>query len=179
MVMMKFIATLDGAEHSVVVDNHDTDNGIYSVSVGGKTYSVNAKTMPSAIVTALIDNKSYDIDLDRENNADTLDGRIAVRVRGRVVRLDFLEERRKKMKEAQMVKFSRDGVVEINSPMPGKVLRHLVTVGDEVKEGQGLVVVEAMKMENELQSPKDGTVKEIIVKVGMPVDTGTTLLIIE
>jgi len=179
MVMMKFIATLEGVEHEVVVDNHDSDQGLYTVSVSGKAYQVDARSVPSSIVTVLINNKSFDIDLDRENNSDPLDGKIAVRVRGRVVRLEFLEKRRKKMKEAQMVKFSRDGVIEINSPMPGKVLRYLVQSGDEVKEGQGLVVVEAMKMENELQAPKDGTIREIITKVGMPVDSGTTLMVIE
>lgn len=179
MVMMKFITTLEGAEHTVVVDNHDSEIGLYTVTVGQHAYRVNARSVPSSIVTALINNKSFDIDLDRENNADSLDGKIAVRVRGRVVRLEMLEERRKKMKDAQLVKFSHEGVIRINSPMPGKVLRHLVTVGESVKEGQGLVVVEAMKMENELQAPKDGTIKEIMTKVGTAVDSGTTLMIMD
>lgn len=179
MTTMKFIATLEGVVHEVVVDNHDALDGLYTVLVDGRNFNVDARSMPSSIVSALINNKSYDVDLDRENSADTLDGKLAVRVRGRVVRLEILEERRKKMKESQQVKFARDGLVEVRSPMPGKVLRHLVKVGETVKEGQGLVVVEAMKMENELQSPKEGVVKEIISTIGMPVDTGTCLITIE
>ena len=63
--------------------------------------------------------------------------------------------------------------------MPGKVLRFLVAEGEEVKKGQGLVVMEAMKMENELKSPKDGVVKKISSCAGVAVDGGTLLLVIE
>ena len=67
------------------------------------------------------------------------------------------------------------GPASIQSPMPGKVVKVLIAVGDEVKAGQGVVVVEAMKMENELKAPKDGKVKSVAVKEGQPVDTGQTL----
>ena len=65
------------------------------------------------------------------------------------------------------------------SPMPGKVVKVLVAVGDEVKSGQGVVVVEAMKMENELKSPKDGKVKAVAVKEGQPVEAGQSLVTLE
>jgi pyruvate carboxylase subunit B len=67
------------------------------------------------------------------------------------------------------------GPASVQSPMPGKVVKVLVAVGDEVKAGQGVVVVEAMKMENELKAPKDGKVKAISVKEGQPVEAGQTL----
>jgi biotin carboxyl carrier protein len=67
------------------------------------------------------------------------------------------------------------GPVAVLSPMPGKVVKVLVAVGDEVKAGQGVVVVEAMKMENELKAPKDGKVKSVAVKEGQPVEAGQTL----
>ncbi|HEY2744162.1 MAG TPA: biotin/lipoyl-containing protein, partial [Polyangia bacterium] len=67
----------------------------------------------------------------------------------------------------------------IQSPMPGKIVKVLVAVGDEVKSGQGVVVVEAMKMENELKSPKDGKVKAVAVKEGQPVEAGQTLVTLE
>ena len=60
--------------------------------------------------------------------------------------------------------------------MPGKVVKVLVAVGDEVKSGQGVVVVEAMKMENELKSPKDGKVKAVAVKEGQAVEAGQSLV---
>jgi len=70
---------------------------------------------------------------------------------------------------------AKAGPASLQSPMPGKVVKVLVAVGDEVKAGQGVVVVEAMKMENELRAPKDGKVKSIAVKEGQPVEAGQTL----
>jgi biotin carboxyl carrier protein len=63
--------------------------------------------------------------------------------------------------------------------MPGRVVGIKVEVGRAVKEGEGVVLVEAMKMENELHSPKDGRVKSILVKVGDAVEGGQDLVIIE
>ena len=63
--------------------------------------------------------------------------------------------------------------------MPGKVVKVLVSPGDEVKARQGLVVVEAMKMENELRSPKDGRVREVAVTEGMSVVAGRLLVVVE
>jgi biotin carboxyl carrier protein len=71
------------------------------------------------------------------------------------------------------------GASAVLSPMPGKVVKVLVAVGDEVKSGQGVVVVEAMKMENELKSPKDGKVKAVAVKEGQPVEAGQSLVTLE
>ena len=71
------------------------------------------------------------------------------------------------------------GDVVISSPMPGRVVAIKVEVGQEVVEGQGVVVVEAMKMENELHSPKTGKIKKIDVKVGQAVESGQDLLVIE
>ena len=71
------------------------------------------------------------------------------------------------------------GVQRITAPMPGRVVRVLVKVGDAVEIRQGLVVVEAMKMENELASPKAGTVKEVPVTEGQSVEAGRLLVVIE
>lgn len=71
------------------------------------------------------------------------------------------------------------GPQRLTSPMPGKIVRVLVKPGDEVKARQGLVVVEAMKMENELRAARDGRVREVSVAEGQSVDAGTVLLIVE
>lgn len=74
---------------------------------------------------------------------------------------------------------SADGEQAVTAPMPGRVVRVLVSPGDEVAVRQGVVVVEAMKMENELRSPKAGRVKEVSVTPGMSVEAGRTLVVIE
>jgi biotin carboxyl carrier protein len=68
------------------------------------------------------------------------------------------------------------GPVAVKSPMPGKVVKILVAAGDAVKAGQGVVVVEAMKMENELKSPRDGTISEVRAREGQAVEAGAELV---
>ena len=66
----------------------------------------------------------------------------------------------------------------VNSPMPGTILRVEVAQGAAVKEGQLLVVLEAMKMENEILAPKDGTVAQVVVQKGSHVETGSPLIVL-
>ncbi len=72
-----------------------------------------------------------------------------------------------------------EGIAEIKTAMPGRIVRILVAEGDEVIHGQGIIVVEAMKMQNEMKSPKDGVVKSIKVENGVNVQAGEVLVIIE
>ena len=66
----------------------------------------------------------------------------------------------------------------VNAPMPGTILKVNVKNGDTVKEGQVLVVLEAMKMENEIMAPKAGTITQVAVQKGASVDTGAPLVFI-
>jgi biotin carboxyl carrier protein len=72
-----------------------------------------------------------------------------------------------------------EGTQRIVAPMPGRVLRVLVNAGDQVEARQPLVVVEAMKMENELSSPKAGRVKDVAVTEGLSVEAGRLLVVVE
>jgi biotin carboxyl carrier protein len=72
-----------------------------------------------------------------------------------------------------------DGGHSVTAPMPGRIVRVLVGAGDEVTAGQGVVVVEAMKMENELRAPKAGRVKDVSVSAGTSVEAGKVLVVIE
>ena len=100
---------------------------------------------------------------------------------GEAVKLELLDERRAARLSATGADGVRsaDGTVAVTAPMPGKVVKCLVTDGDRVKSGQGVVIVEAMKMENELRSAVDGAVKEVRVKEGDNVDAGECLVVIE
>lgn len=72
-----------------------------------------------------------------------------------------------------------DGIAEIKTAMPGKIVRILVEPGAEILQGDGVIVVEAMKMQNEMKSPKDGVVKEIRFAEGETVNAGDVLVVIE
>ncbi len=71
------------------------------------------------------------------------------------------------------------GPIASTAPMPGKVVKLLVSAGDQVTARQGVVVVEAMKMENELRAGRAGIVREVLVAEGASVEAGTPLLVIE
>jgi len=170
MAKMTFIASLRGQEHVLEVDDHDHADGQYTVRLDGEEHTLDARFMPSDITSVLIDGKSYDVDLDRSGHTrDPLDSHLLVHVRGRVVHLEMLEQRRKRLKDMQETLQHHEGSPAIYSPMPGKVVRVLVQQGDRVSHNQGLVVVEAMKMENELRAPKDAVVKRVAAQPGQTV----------
>lgn len=76
-------------------------------------------------------------------------------------------------------KADEHGPKKLVAPMPGKVLRILAARGAEIEAGGGVIVVEAMKMQNEVKSPKKGTIQKILVEVGAPVNAGDVLAIVE
>ncbi len=73
---------------------------------------------------------------------------------------------------------SAEGRQNVKAPMPGKVVRLLVKAGETVKAGQGLFVIEAMKMQNEIRSPKSGIVEKLLASEGQPVNAGETLAVV-
>ncbi len=72
-----------------------------------------------------------------------------------------------------------EGRQQVTAPMPGKVVRVLVSEGDAVEAGQGLLVVEAMKMQNEIRSPKNGKVEKLLAREGLAVNAGDVLAWVE
>jgi biotin carboxyl carrier protein len=112
-------------------------------------------------------------------------GAVGVEIGGTTHEAVVEREARLKSRPAVMTRGSR-GVASvgpgfsqaIKSPMPGRVVRVLVAIGDRVAARQGVVVVEAMKMENELRTPTDGVVKDILAVPGAAVDTGAVLVVV-
>jgi biotin carboxyl carrier protein len=118
------------------------------------------------VYSAIVDGCSYEIAITGSE----------VEIAGRRMRVE-LDDPRKWNPAAASRKAS--GRESVNAPMPGKVVRLLVAEGDEVAAGQGLVVVEAMKMQNEMKSPRAGKVVRIAVKPHEAVNAGSILLILE
>ena len=145
----------------------------FAVSIDGELHQVEATRMDGATWLLLIDGKSYEVDVEGEDEEE-----LGVRVRGQIHRLRVMDERRLRMRMASGA-FQAEGVQVIKAPMPGKVVQVLVAVGDEVEEGQGVVVIEAMKMENELRATKAGVVKELPAQAGDLVEAQAPLALIE
>jgi len=85
----------------------------------------------------------------------------------------------KRLRSGQAATGHNHGAARITAPMPGKVVRLLVAEGAEIEAGAGVVVVEAMKMQNEMKSPRDGVVVAINVKPGDTVNAGDVLAVVE
>ncbi len=137
-----------------------------------RVLEVDAVHLAGAALSLVVNGRSARCDIDRGK-----DGALSVLVNARVQKLELLDERKLRLRQATG-KFSLEGPQRIDAPMPGKVVRVLVKAGDEVTEGQALVVVEAMKMENELKSPKAGKVLELLAVEGAAVEAGAKLVVI-
>jgi biotin carboxyl carrier protein len=100
-----------------------------------------------------------------------------VNIHGRCYSITIVDQKR--LRSGQNSDRHHHGVAEILAPMPGKVVRVQTETGAAVKKGVGLVVVEAMKMQNEMKSPRDGIVVSIKVKPGDTVNAGDVLAVVE
>jgi biotin carboxyl carrier protein len=167
---MTFVATL--GEHNYSVDIEEIGKSVYRVSVDGNEFMVDGKKTGRTNFSLIVDNRSFEIEVDAKGDE------YRVLVDGRNYRVGLMDERR--MRTSGAVDASRaQGRQTVSVPMPGKVIAILISEGDLVEKGQGLVIVEAMKMENEVRSPIAGAVKEIKVKPGDTVEGGATLLFVE
>jgi biotin carboxyl carrier protein len=144
----------DGARWQIALDGAPTDadaieiaSGIFSILLNGESHEIRIAPNPDGSLTIQ--------DGPNEFKAEVADPRAW---RGRKHGAAEAEGRQK-----------------IVAPMPGKVIRLLVKPGDKVEAGQGLLVVEAMKMQNEVKSPKTGTVEKLQAKEGQPVNAGDIL----
>jgi len=103
-------------------------------------------------------------------------GRYVLRIDGRRYAVDALDERTRAIRDMAAATRVPSGPVPLIAPMPGLVVRVDVKAGDRVTAGQPLVVIEAMKMENELRAPADGVVRAVHASPGTAVEKGTALV---
>lgn len=167
---MAFIAKL--AEQTWLLEIDKVGESIYKISIDGHEFLVDGKKTGRTNYSLIVDSRSFEIEVDNT------DDEYRVLVDGRSYRVNLVDERRVRMGGSQGG-VQPQGRQKVSVPMPGKVIAVLVAVGDTVEKGQGLVIVEAMKMENEVRSPIDGKVKEIRVEPGQTVEGGAVLAIVE
>ncbi len=172
MAATRYFARLKGAKSAIELSVEPLKDGRYAVTLDGKRHEIDALMLPHGAVSMLIDGRSHAIEFEEHSDE------VAVLLKTQVTRIDIVDERRARLRDATKA-FSTEGKQIITAPMPGKVVKVLVKKGDEVKEGQGLVVVEAMKMENELRSPKAGKVVELAAQEGTAVENGAKLVVVE
>jgi len=164
---MTYDVSIDGKDHRLELDRID---GRWSCRLDGRDVAVDAVLARPDVLSLRIGNKAYEVKCERVGSEMHLwvgSARFAAEVRdprslrGRVRAADD------------------HGPKKLAAPMPGKVVRILLSQGTEVEAGTGVLVVEAMKMQNEVKSPKKGTIQKILVSEGAAVNAGDVLAIVE
>jgi biotin carboxyl carrier protein len=144
-----------------------TDVG-YAITLDGSTLDVDFLETGDRFASLLVEGRSYEMGVEGR------DGQYRIHLPNGTLTVGLAEA-------------SRDGAARpprsrgpegLTAPMPGRVVRVLVAEGDDVGAGQGLVVIEAMKMENELRSPRQGRVREVAVREGQAVEAGALLVVV-
>jgi biotin carboxyl carrier protein len=165
---MKFEAELDGRVVPIEVAG---EAGRYRVSLEGEALDVDARRVGEGLWSLVIGSASIVAEVTEE------DGVSVVHVDGETYRIRVEEETRYLIRTRGAAAAAAGQVLK--APMPGRVVLIEVTVGQRVQRGDGLVILEAMKMENEFRASGEGTVKEIRVQAGQAVNPGDILMVIE
>jgi biotin carboxyl carrier protein len=168
MATKTFVATVGSAEREIQVTPRD--DGKWDVVIDGVTRVVEARRVEGTNTWALFsDGGVVTVDVDPGKQGDVL-----VEVRGTQMSVKLVDPRTRKLEQAKAAakaaRAANAGPEALAAPMPGKVVKVLVKVGDKVTAGQGVVVIEAMKMENELRAPRDATVLQVHVAEGNAVE---------
>jgi biotin carboxyl carrier protein len=167
---MKLTAEIEGDELTVEVRR---EGARVTAGIGGRAYALEARETEPGAYLFVLEGRVY------ECRVETADARGAARVRvgGREFEVSLFDPRRLRAAGARGAQSQGRAVVVAS--MPGKIVRVLVEEGEAVEAGAGLVVVEAMKMQNELKSPKGGTVVELRARAGATVNAGDVLVVVE
>jgi biotin carboxyl carrier protein len=162
---VKFIARESGNETEVEVLRHGSG---YRVRVGDRWVEADFVSIgPSVRSLRLDDGTQFAVAHHREGNTHEIS------LGGATVTVEVIDPLAAK-RRGRDDEMGSGGVVK--ALMPGRVVRVLVAKGDAVRKGAGLLILEAMKMENEIQAPADGTVDELFVEPGQTVESGAELL---
>jgi acetyl/propionyl-CoA carboxylase alpha subunit len=171
---MTFQVEINGRSRTLSVER--TGRGRYRVTIDGRPREIDAARVGGFGLSLLLDGErgvSREVQVAPVGTA----GELLVRLDGRTVTATM--NGRRTGRAAADASAQSPGDQPVVAPMPGRIVRVLVARGDTVAARQAVVVVEAMKMENELRAPKDGRVKEVAVEPGASVEAGRVLVVIE
>lgn len=164
---MKYIATVKDQEFTIEIDADGR------IQINGEPYEVDYRRLPSGGVTSLLMNHC--------SLAAVVEERVdhwEVLIEGELYTVQVQDERAYRLSRLRSSGFSIDGEAAITSPMPGIIVAVQVSVGQAVRQGDKVVILESMKMENELRAPCDGVVTQVHVSSGASVDKDQALVTI-
>jgi biotin carboxyl carrier protein len=165
---MKYIAMIDDREYHVEILDDD------KVSLDGVTYDVDFESIGGQpVYSLLINGRSFEAHIVAGEDA------WKVMLQGTLHTIKVEDERERRLRAAGGGRVAEKGDFHLKAPMPGLVVAVPVEEGEEVAEGDTLVILESMKMQNELRSPRAGVVTRVRVGAGDSVDQKQTMLSVE
>jgi biotin carboxyl carrier protein len=167
---MKNDVLLNGARHSVEIALSAAEPSQLVATIDGRRVEADAAKISPGMYSILLGGRSLEVHVEA-----LVDGML-VRTAGSEYRVDIVDLR--SWRRSRSGRIDLAGRQQIAAPMAGKVVRVLVAPGQQVETGQGLLVVEAMKMQNEIRSPKTGTVERLLAREGQAVNSGEVLVVI-
>ena len=168
---MRLNATVDGTEKTLVLDSHAAPNSLLNFSVDDEAAQADVAPLGTGVYSIVVQGRSYEVRVEDIGN-----GCLCVDINGSSHRVEVRDPRRWIPGGGSK---GVAGTQTIKAQMPGKIVKLLVQAGDEVEAGQGLIVVEAMKMQNEMKSPKAGRVVSVEAEAARSVEAGEVLMVIE
>jgi biotin carboxyl carrier protein len=163
---MKYVTTINNKTFEIEIQRDG------SLIVNGERREVDFLALGPSLYSILMDGLSHELVIEER------DQNIEVLVRGRLFTGQVLDERAQLMAERSGGMISDTGEMSIRAPMPGLVVAVSVEVGQDVRAGQTIIILESMKMQNELKAPRDGVVQNIGVAAGQSVEQNKILVTI-
>ncbi len=162
---MRFEVSIAGRKHDLEIAQVQ---GGWQCRIDGREIRVDVARLAGGTLSMLQEGKSYVVRRERDG---------AVVVNGSSFAVAIADPR--SWRARHQAAAGASGAVKLTASMPGKVVRVLASAGSSVVAGQGIVVIEAMKMQNEIRAPRDGTITAILVQEGKAVNVGEPVAILE
>ena len=166
---MKYIATIDKQQYEIEINDENR------VTIDGQPVTLDFKSMSEGqpIYSLILNGKSYEamIELTEEG--------WQVMLRGQLYQIDIEDERQRRLRMASGGTSTQSGELKLKTPMPGLIVDVPVEEGQEVTKGDNLIILESMKMQNEIKSPREGKILRVNVNPGDSVNQNQILLILD
>ncbi len=166
---MKYEMVINGARRSVEFTPRTDEASRMAITIDGRQVEADAIRISRNSYSVLLGGKSIEVSVEEAASG------LRLRANGREYQVEIFDPRSWRRRHGAGIEL--EGRQQLIAPMPGKIVRVLVAAGQQVSAGQGLLVIEAMKMQNEIRSPKSGTVEKL-AREGQTVNAGEILAIV-
>lgn len=166
---MKYIASIDNQQYQIEINDEDR------LTIDGQPVELDFKSMAEGqpIYSLILGGKSY------EAMIELTDEGWQVMLRGQLYQIDVEDERQRRLRMASGGTATQSGELKLKAPMPGLIVDIPVEEGQEVAKGDNLIILESMKMQNEIKSPREGKILRVNVKAGDSVNQNQVLLTLD